>query len=85
MSYRIRYDSCGITRYISGKKHKFTLWLFPSCIILSVIVLRYISGMDFHVTAMALENMAAHLKQGSGVQEAFSQFCLDVLQGAQIG
>ena len=85
MSYRIRYDSCGITRYLSRKKRRFNPWIYFCCIILAVLALRYISGMDFHVTAMALENMAVHLKQGSGVQEAFSQFCLDVLQGAQIG
>ena len=85
MSYQIRYDSRGIAKYISRKKRKWNPWICLCFTILVIICLRYISGMDFKVTATALDAMAQQVKQGNSVQEAFSQFCLDVLQGAQIG
>ena len=85
LGYRIQYDNYGAARYRSRKVRRVNPWICLCGIILAVLALRYISGMDFKVTATALEDMAVNLQQGSGVQEAFSRFCLDVLQGAQIG
>ncbi len=85
LSYQIQYNNHGTTRYISCKKYSFAPWFRFFCAVLAIVALGFLSGGDWRVTTTALENMAANLKLDIGVQEAFSQFCLDVLQGAQIG
>ena len=83
MSYRINYDIWGKMSQISRKKKvlKMCLWLFA--VVILGIFLFY--NNEFSDTVSALEVMAQELREGSGIKEAFSEFCIDVLEGAELG
>ena len=85
MGYEIHYGPAGEMRKIARyRKHlKKTLVLF---ILVAVLLLLYHAfDEEIYVMVAALEGMAGNVQEGSGIKEAFSEFCLDILEGANIG
>ena len=85
MGYQILYGSTGDAKRIG---------LWRKCLkhvrifIIAVLILisaYWIFGGDWTVTVNAMEEMAATISQGEDVADAFSSFCLDILQGAEHG
>ena len=85
MYYQISYDQTGGAQRIRATK----IWI--RYITIGVIAVAFCwavlwsTGMDWGVTLDALEQMAINLKDGENLKEAFSGFCLDILEGAQCG
>ena len=81
MAYQIVYDLTGKMEKIS--QCKGILKRFKSIIIVIgvIIALFWTAGGDWKITLTAIDTMAENLGQGCGLQEAFSDFCLDILQG----
>ena len=85
MGYKIVYDLAGNAKEISGWR-KPLRYLFSALLVFgAVLLLFWIWGGDLRLTAMALDDMAENLGNGSSIQEAFSEFCLDILIGAECG
>lgn len=82
MHYQIKYDPIGQAKHASFAK----IWLKYAAIALSIAGICYgifwSMGMDWGVTVDALEQMAAEIGTGGSITEAFSGFCLEILQGA---
>ncbi len=85
MGYEIRYDLSGKMRKISAgqRRMKYIGGIFLTLAVLTTVI--WSLGADWAVTVDAFEEMARDLGQGSGIQQAFSGFCLDILQGASRG
>lgn len=85
MGYLIQYGLSGEKRRISASRK----WIQNGLKVLAVIGVAFIAvwslRADWGVIVTALESMAGQLQEGGGVQEAFSSFCLEILEGAQIG
>lgn len=85
MNYQIKYELTGEAKRISALKRWTT---YVGLTIIAVIVCLSIAwslGGDLAVTLGALETMAEDLEQGSELKAAFSQFCIEILQGAECG
>lgn len=82
MRYEIKYEWMGKARHISSGR----LWLkymgFLCMGLCACAFLLWTVGGDWSVTVNALEGMAADLQNGINVNEAFSSFCIEVLEGA---
>lgn len=91
MAYKIQYTPEDNARYPKAKANNPFPWkgcLFGVCIVCSILLLRrygipdiLIPG-DPEVTTTAARNMVENLQQGSGVNEAVSVFCKEILRGA---
>lgn len=85
MAYQIAYDLAGQMKRIPQWK-MYLKYFGEVMLVIGVIgVILWTAGGDWAVTISALEAMAENLGQGSGLQEAFSRFCMAVLLGAQYG
>lgn len=85
MAYEIAYDLSGQMKKIPQWKKRLQ-YLGCTVLVIGVIVMMlWIGGGDWAVTVSALDGLVADLGQGSGLQEAFAGFCLDILQGVQNG
>ena len=82
LKYQLQYDFNGTARRISSYQHFFQLlgWVVAAVFLLALLI--WSSGGNGEVTRQALENMAASIEQGEGLKEAFSSFCMEILQGA---
>lgn len=85
MNYQIKYELTGEARRVTTVKVwiKYAGFVFLAVVLCLAIVWSF--GGDWAVTVGALETMAEDLGQGSDLKEAFSAFCLEVLQGAECG
>ena len=85
MNYQIKYDCKGDSTRIYGTRK----WLKRICVglVCGVLILICVWSFraDWSVTLNAMESMAGAIGQGSGMQDAFGEFCLDILQGADCG
>lgn len=85
MDYQIKYELTGEAKRITAGK----VWLkyvgFGLLVIGLCAAVLWSAGGDWTVTVGALEGMAKDMEQGSDFREAFSSFCLEVLQGAECG
>ena len=85
MNYEIKYELTGKAKRISMRKK----WLqYIGCGAIFVVLCMTViwsAGGDWAVTVNALESMSVNLQQGSGLLDAFSSFCLDVLRGTVSG
>ena len=85
MGYQILYGTTGDAKRIGlwrkGLKHAG----FFAIAVLILISAYWIFGGDWAVTVNAMEEMAATISQGEDIADAFSSFCLDILQGAECG
>lgn len=84
MAYKIEYGIKGTAKYVSSaRRHSGRI---SKCLLILglIAVLIWSVGGDWAVTVGAFEEMAGQLQQGSDITEAFSAFCLEILQGAQL-
>ena len=85
MHYQISYDQTGCAQRISAAKvwiKYITIGVIATAFFWSVL---WSTGMDWGATLDALEQMAVNLGDGENMKDAFSEFCLDILKGAQCG
>ena len=82
MAYQIVYDLSGQMRRISHRKRRLMASARIVFLIGVIAMILWTAGGDWTVTLTALDTMAENLGQGSSLQQAFSGFCLDILQGA---
>lgn len=82
MKYKISYDQFGASKRITrtGMILKMGGYLVAVCAIFGLML--WSVGVDLHTTGEALEELAIDLSSGDGVEEAFSNFCLEILRGA---
>ena len=85
MHYQIKYDWTGSSRHISPMKKWLIRIGLSICVTGLCAVILWSMNADWEVTLDALESMADSLQQGSGIQDAFAGFCMDILEGAEIG
>ena len=82
MYYQIQYGADGQSKR-SGLTRKWIarigLCLLGICVLVGVL---WSANGDWAVTVGAMEEMADALKQGSNVTDAFTTFCLQILEGA---
>lgn len=85
MGYQIQYGLSGEMRRISASRKWARNALKALAVIAVVMVAAWSLGADWGVIVTALESMAGQLREGGGMQEAFSSFCLEILEGAKGG
>ncbi len=85
MNYQIKYELTGEAKRVTAVR----LWMKYACLALLAVGLCWAIiwsfGGDWAVTVGALETMAEDLGQESDLKAAFSQFCIEILQGAECG
>ena len=82
MGYEIKYEWMGKARRLTPLNKWVKVF---RTIILAVCVfacMLWIIGGDWELTLRALEAMAEDLRQGIDVKNAFSEFCIEVLESA---
>lgn len=83
MNYQIRYDQNGKSDHIS----LYRKWATALTLVLLIIFVCWVGlwslGGNHAVTIGALENMAVSLQNSGNISEAFSDFCLEILNGAE--
>ena len=90
MGYKIVYAEEPKKHKLRGKK-----WIASIAVLLGLIAVKWfgwdeqirqwlLPG-DPEVTAMALENMAKLLSDGTSAEQAWTAFCREIIAGAQIG
>ena len=82
MAYQITYDLSGHMIKIPRWKRRLKVFTGVVFMIAVIAVLFWTARGDWTVAWRALDTMAENLGQGSSLQQAFSGFCLDILQGA---
>lgn len=82
MGYQIQYHFSGKARRISAKNRRLQISLLILCVCVSLSILLWAGKKELTTSIAALELMAMKLGQGSSMKEAFTAFCLQVLQGA---
>lgn len=85
MGYQIAYEITGEAKRVDLWKIRLKYFGIITISVLLIISFLWISGADWAVTVSAMEAMAETLSQGEDFAEAFSTFCIDVLQGAECG
>ena len=92
MGYRIEYEKIGklprpLRKNRAGIVATMVIILLVLCAItIKTIGLEWVQEVllpgDPDITAAALEKMAADLKEGEGIVEAFKTFCEDIIRNA---
>lgn len=85
MGYQIAYEITGEAKRVDLWKIRLKYLGIITISVLLIISFLWISGADWAVTVSAMEAMAETLSQGEDFSDAFSTFCMDVLQGAECG
>lgn len=85
MSYQILYGFAGDAKRVGLWKKWMKYVEIFAIVVLCLISVFWISGADWAVTVDAMEEMAETLSQGEDFADAFSGFCIDILQGAELG
>ncbi len=85
MNYQIKYEQTGEAKRVTAVKEWIKYAGFALLAVGLCWAIAWSFGGDWAVTVGALEAMAEDLGQGSDLKEAFSAFCLEVLQGAECG
>lgn len=85
VAYQISYDATGGVKKVrySGKYMSGVMTIFLIVFILFSVL--WFNGLDVVTTVEALEEMACNIGNGNGIKEAFSEFCIDILEGAELG
>ena len=85
MKYRIIYTLTGGMRYQPSRRRQIRCLCRVALAIAVAGLLLWTSVPDWSSTVEAMEVLAQQLGQGSGVSEAVDAFCMELLQGAQLG
>ena len=84
MSYEIVYEISGSMKRLPRWK-KTTKWItavFAAFVLLAAFLMPLHT--QWRSTWNALDGFANNLGQGSGIADAFSEFCIDILNDAEI-
>ena len=84
MGYEIHYGPAGEMRRIAKYKVHLKKTLALIAFVAVLLLLYHAFDEEIHLAVNALEGMAGKVQEGSGIKEAFSEFCLEVLEGANI-
>lgn len=81
MGYKIRYDTEGNAKRIV-KQLWIKKFLVVFCVIIGMIsaTMWVLSG-DWMLTRNAMNHLSVNISQGENIKDAFSSFCLEILQG----
>ena len=82
MGYQVNYQTSGKVRRISGKRKRIQICFVVLCFCGALGAIFWAGRDEVMTTIAALDLMAMELGQGSSMKEAFTAFCLQVLQGA---
>ncbi|MBE6958942.1 MAG: hypothetical protein E7447_07325 [Ruminococcaceae bacterium] len=85
MAYQITYDIAGSAKYVTSSRRRYRRIGFILLILGLSAILLWSGGGDWAVTVGAMEEMVEQLSEGTGMKEAFSAFCLEILNGAELG
>lgn len=85
MGYQITYGFNGEAKRVDLWKVRLKYLEMITIAVLLMVSIVWISGADWAVTVSAMEEMAETLSQGEDFVDAFSAFCIDILQGAELG
>ena len=85
MKYRIIYTATGKMHYQSNHRRQIKILFRAALAVVVAALLVWSSVPDWHATVDALETLTQQLEQGSGLGDAVDAFCLELLQGAQLG
>lgn len=85
MGYQILYGSAGDAKRVGLWKKWMKYIGYFTIAALILIAAFWICGWDWNVTVSAMEKMAATISQGEDFTDAFSSFCLEILQAAEAG
>ena len=85
MAYEIKYTALGSAKTVTPARHCLNYLGVFLLIALLIVGIFWSSGADWGVTVNALEEMAGQLKQGSGIENAVTVFCQEVLRGSVAG
>ena len=81
MNYKIQYDAHGRAKHKFCARHRRGFQYFAGIVAVIGILSLLISG-EWGNILDSLELMSKQLQQGSELEEAFTCFCLDILQGS---
>ena len=82
MEYQIQYNLNGKSKSTKPVAKWLKYGAYGLMFLCICELLIWTAGVDLRAVWTAAEIMADALKQGSGVKDAFSEFCLDILRGA---
>lgn len=85
MGYQIAYGFTGDAKRVDLWKIRLKYLGIAAVGVLFIISVLWISDVNWPVTVSAMEEMAETLSQGENFVDAFSAFCIHVLQGAECG
>ena len=85
MGYQILYGSTGDAKRMGLWRKRLKYAGIFAIAVLILITAFWISGGNWAVTVSAMEEMAATISRGEDFADAFSSFCLDILQAAEAG
>ena len=85
MGYQITYGFTGDAKRVDLWKIRLKRLGMVAGGVLFLLSVLWISGVDWSVTVGAMDDMAETLSQGADFADAFSEFCIDILQGAELG
>ena len=82
MGYRIKYQWMREAQQITTAGKWFKVGMVLLFMVCAAGFLFWLSGGVWSTTVSALEGMAEDIRGGENLKDAFSTFCLEVLQGA---
>ena len=85
MAYRISYECTGKAKRMNLWRIRLTYLRIFVAVVLLVLFAVWASGMNWSVTVGAMEVMTEEIGNGTDFTDAFSAFCIQVLQGAECG
>lgn len=85
MGYQITYGFAGDAKRVDLWKIRLKRLGMVATGVLFLLCVLWISGADWSVTVSAMDDMVETLSQGADFVDAFSEFCIDILQGAELG
>ena len=85
MGYQIAYGFTGDAKRVDLWRIRLKYLGIAAVGVLFIISVLWISDVNWPVMVSAMEEMAETLSQGEDFVDAFSTFCIHVLQGAECG
>lgn len=85
MAYEIKYTALGSAKTVTTVRRYLNYLGIFLVIALLIVGIFWSSGAGWGATVNALEEMAGQLRQGSGIENAVTVFCQEVLRGSVSG
>ncbi len=85
MGYQITYGFTGEAKRVDLWKIRIKYLAFGVICVLLLISAAWMFELNWQVTVRAMDEMAETISQGEDFADAFSAFCINVLQGPECG